>query len=149
MAKTTKLPREHAAGIIHAAGEEARKLRKALCLSQEDVARASGVSQGAVSRFEGGRGVSVPFIGVAAICSVLAAARTKALRLSTGDALHLPASERILGVAEFVFDGTSPAAKTEVMLDRGFADLIRMYGGKSVVKRGKIVSTVKALSAVL
>jgi hypothetical protein len=36
------------------------------------VARAAGVSQGAVSRFEGGRGLSTPFVGIMKINLALA-----------------------------------------------------------------------------
>lgn len=53
-------------------GAQTRRVREFLGLSQEQVARASGVSQGAVSRFEGGRGVSTPFVGIMKICLALA-----------------------------------------------------------------------------
>src|SRR5262249_2974919 len=45
-------------------GAHVRRVREFLGLSQEQVARAAGVSQGAVSRFEGGRGLSPPFVGI-------------------------------------------------------------------------------------
>jgi transcriptional regulator with XRE-family HTH domain len=45
-------------------GAHVRRVRELLGLSQEQVARAAGVSQGAVSRFEGGRGLSAPFVGI-------------------------------------------------------------------------------------
>jgi transcriptional regulator with XRE-family HTH domain len=53
-------------------GAHVRRVREFLGLSQEQVARAAGVSQGAVSRFEGGRGLSTPFVGIMKISLALA-----------------------------------------------------------------------------
>lgn len=53
-------------------GAHVRRVREFLGLSQEQVARAAGVSQGAVSRFEGGRGLSTPFVGIVKINLALA-----------------------------------------------------------------------------
>ena len=53
-------------------GAHVRRVREFLGLSQEQVARAAGVSQGAVSRFEGGRGLSTPFVGIMKINLALA-----------------------------------------------------------------------------
>jgi DNA-binding XRE family transcriptional regulator len=47
---------------LHRLGREMQKLRDALGLSQRDLARLSGVSQGAVSRFETGRGRATPVL---------------------------------------------------------------------------------------
>jgi transcriptional regulator with XRE-family HTH domain len=47
---------------LHRLGREMQKLREALDLSQRDLARLSGVSQGAVSRFETGRGRATPVL---------------------------------------------------------------------------------------
>ena len=49
---------------IKGLGKQARRVREFLGLSQEQVARAAGVSQGAVSRFEGGRGLATPLLVV-------------------------------------------------------------------------------------
>ena len=53
-------------------GAHVRRVREFLGLSQEQVARAAGISQGAVSRFEGGRGLSTPFVGIMKINLALA-----------------------------------------------------------------------------
>src|SRR5215471_16950266 len=57
---------------IKGLGKQARRVREFVGLSQEQVARAAGVSQGAVSRFEGGRGLSTPFVGIMKINLALA-----------------------------------------------------------------------------
>jgi transcriptional regulator with XRE-family HTH domain len=53
-------------------GAKVREVRELLGLSQEQVARSAGVSQGAVSRFEGGRGLSTPLVGILKINLALA-----------------------------------------------------------------------------
>src|SRR5258706_15139039 len=53
-------------------GAHGRRVREFLGLSQEQVARAAGGSQGAGSRFEGGRGLSTPFVGIMKINLALA-----------------------------------------------------------------------------
>src|SRR5258705_13029788 len=45
-------------------GRQARRIREFLGLSQAQIARAGGVSQGAVSRLEGGRGLATPLLVV-------------------------------------------------------------------------------------
>ena len=43
-------------------GDRARRMRELLGLSQDQLARYAGVSQGAVSRLEGGRGLATPML---------------------------------------------------------------------------------------
>ncbi|HSV06775.1 MAG TPA: helix-turn-helix domain-containing protein [Candidatus Binatus sp.] len=47
---------------MHALGRQGRRLREFLGLSQEELARMAGVSQGAVSRLEAGRGLATPML---------------------------------------------------------------------------------------
>ena len=54
-------------------GSELRRVRKLLGLSQEELGRHAGVSQGAVSRLEAGKGLNVPLVAVLKIDAVLAA----------------------------------------------------------------------------
>lgn len=49
---------------MRAFGRQARQVREFLGLSQEQVARMAGVSQGAVSRLEAGRGLATPLLVV-------------------------------------------------------------------------------------
>jgi transcriptional regulator with XRE-family HTH domain len=62
------------AGWIKSLGKQARRVREFLGLSQEQVARAAGVSQGAVSRFEGGRGLATPLLVVMKVNAALRSA---------------------------------------------------------------------------
>src|SRR5215475_12618112 len=58
-------------GWIKGLGKRARRVREFLGLSQEQVARVAGVSQGAVSRFEGGRGLATPLLVVMKVNAAL------------------------------------------------------------------------------
>jgi transcriptional regulator with XRE-family HTH domain len=55
-------------------GRQLRRTREFLGLTQDELARRAGVSQGAVSRFEGGRGFSTPFVAVVRLNVALAQA---------------------------------------------------------------------------
>src|SRR5213593_3817122 len=57
-------------------GRQLRRVREFLGLSQDQVARLAGVSQGAVSRLEAGRGLATPMVVVLKVHRVL----TRALR---------------------------------------------------------------------
>ena len=59
---------------IKGLGKQARRVREFVGLSQEHVARTAGVSQGAVSRFEGGRGLATPLLVVMKVNSALRSA---------------------------------------------------------------------------
>src|SRR5262245_27726772 len=49
---------------MRAFGRQERRVREFLGLSQDQLARLAGVSQGAVSRLEGGRGLATPMLVV-------------------------------------------------------------------------------------
>jgi transcriptional regulator with XRE-family HTH domain len=53
-------------------GRHVRRVREFLGLSQDELARRAGVSQGAVSRFEGGRGINTPFLVILRLNMALA-----------------------------------------------------------------------------
>src|SRR5438067_8739639 len=55
-------------------GRRIRRVREFLGLSQDQVARMAGVSQGAVSRLEAGRGLATPMLVVLKVHVVLARA---------------------------------------------------------------------------
>src|SRR5262245_50129491 len=55
-------------------GKHVRRVREFLGFSQEQLAKLSGVSQGAVSRFESGRGLNTPFLVIVKLNMALARA---------------------------------------------------------------------------
>ena len=59
---------------MRALGGQLRRVREFLGLSQEQVARLAGVSQGAISRLEAGRGLATPLLVVIKVHAALAGA---------------------------------------------------------------------------
>jgi transcriptional regulator with XRE-family HTH domain len=55
-------------------GKHVRRVREFIGFSQEQLAKLSGVSQGAVSRFESGRGLNTPFLVILKLNMALARA---------------------------------------------------------------------------
>jgi transcriptional regulator with XRE-family HTH domain len=55
-------------------GRQLRRMREFLGLTQQELAQRAGVSQGAVSRFEGGRVLSTPFVAIVRLNVALARA---------------------------------------------------------------------------
>src|SRR5262245_63526823 len=56
---------------MHELGAQVLRVREFLGLSQDQLARLAGVSQGAVSRLENGRGMATPLLVVTKTCHAL------------------------------------------------------------------------------
>src|ERR1700746_1444544 len=69
--------RTHWSGWMHDLGRRIRRVREFLGLSQDQIARMAGVSQGAVSRLEAGRGLATPMLVLLKGHVVLARALTQ------------------------------------------------------------------------
>jgi transcriptional regulator with XRE-family HTH domain len=86
-------------------GLRVRRARESLGLSQDEVARSAGISQGAVSRLESGRGQRTPFLSVVRVLVVLVR-KLKALDAS----LLTPETHGLVRAAELVGLNATPAA---------------------------------------
>ena len=117
-------------------GHHTRRVREFLGLSQEELARRAGVSQGSVSRLEAGRGLNTPFLVIVRINVALAAA------LRTLDPESLAEDvRRFLAFMEYLSPPTQLAAGWPALLpeaaaaieqlrltrDEGLERLIRLY----------------------
>ena len=144
MNQAEKLPdwREWMRGL----GRQSRRVREFLGLSQEQIAKLAGVSQGAVSRLEAGRGLATPLL----VVLKLNIAMRKALegydpevlspevrRLVVETDLHLPDGGR----AGFV---SYPVAR-----DASIEELVRLYRGLPERQREKLLTVVRATAAAL
>lgn len=127
-------------------GRQARRVREFLGLSQEQLARLAGVSQGAVSRLEAGRGLATPLLVVVK----LNAAMRKALTTYDPEVLS-PEARRILVEADLHLpEQPGGSFKTYAMAkDEGLEDLIRLYRGLPERQREKLLAVVRATAGVL
>lgn len=126
-------------------GGQVSSTREVLGLSQDQLARLAGVSQGSVSRLENGRGVSTPLVVVTKICSALRIGLSQldpALLsheareiVQSGMRLPDPRGEAVLG-----FSPTS---------DPGVADLLRVYNRLGERQRRQLLTVLHATAAAL
>jgi hypothetical protein len=119
---------------LRAYGTHVRCIREFVGLSQERLARAAGVSQGAVSRLEGGRGLATPLLIVLRIQSTLAAA------LRAVDPAFLSDDMRALvereHVVSFHFDGHAPA----LAKNAAAGELMALFHGLPEARRAKALA---------
>jgi hypothetical protein len=130
-------------GWMRALGRQNRAIREFLGLSQEEVARRSGVSQGAVSRLEAGRGMSTPLLVVMKVGRVLSKAMVAlGPNVLRGDvhrmaALPLPLAEEA---------GADVAVAEGHDTDPELAELLALYGSVMPGQRHALVNLLRATS---
>lgn len=127
---------------MRALGRQNRAIREFLGLSQEEVARRAGVSQGAVSRLEAGRGMSTPLLVVVKVARILwdamAALGPDVLRDDVRRVAVLP-----LPLADEIGEmQPPPPAETEPDL----AELLNLYRGVVPGQRRALVNLLRATS---
>jgi transcriptional regulator with XRE-family HTH domain len=127
-------------GWMHDLGRRIRRVREFLGLSQDQIARMAGVSQGAVSRLEAGRGLATPMLVVLKVHVVLTRALTQ---LDAGliderlrDSLDLGSLAR-LGAADK--NGNVPITK-----DPELEEIVELYHALTGRQRRTLVAVVRA-----
>lgn len=108
-------------------GRQSLRVREFLGLSQEELARMAGVSQGAVSRLENGRGLSTPLL---VVMKISAALHASVIRLDP--ATLTPEAEEIAAMRKYL-PGPSGDFVDYPIGDVGVEELLRVY--RSVPKR--------------
>jgi transcriptional regulator with XRE-family HTH domain len=125
-------------------GAQVLRVREFLGLSQDQVARMAGVSQGAVSRLENGRGTATPLLVVTKICSALRQA------LAHMDPALLSAeARRILASGMSLPDVRSPFLAPSPAHDPGVEELLRAYHRLSDRQRQQLLTVLRATAAAL
>jgi transcriptional regulator with XRE-family HTH domain len=128
-------------------GAQVRRVRDFLGLSQEQVARLAGVSQGAVSRFEAGRGLATPLLVVVRIHLVLMQ------RLQEIDpALLNEDLRRLIASSDALISPPLNGIGHQVMPiadDAGLDELIQLYRELPERKRDALRSIVHAAAVAL
>lgn len=127
-------------------GRFVRHVRLFLGLSQEELARLAGVSQGAVSRLEGGRGLATPLLVVMRVLHAMRrAAGTVDAELLTDEA------RRLLGTDPPYAPQFAPVAPRigPILKDPGLEELVRLYRTLPPRGRRRLVATVRTVVAAL
>src|SRR5215813_15589090 len=126
---------------IKGLGKQARRVREFVGLSQEQVARTAGVSQGAVSRFEGGRGLATPLL---VVMKVNAALRS-AVSVVDRDLLSEDARGLLLMDANVPDDDGAPPITKDPELE----ELVRLYHDLPERQRQRLLTIVRATATAL
>jgi len=126
-------------------GGQVARIREVLGLSQDQLARLAGVSQGSVSRLENGRGVSTPLVVVTKICSALriGLSRLDPALLSRETREIVQSGMRLPDPREDPIMGLSPTN------DPGVADLLRVYNRLGERQRRQLLTVLHATAAAL
>jgi len=129
------------AAWIRGLGRHVRRVREFLGLSQEQVARMAGVSQGAVSRLEAGRGLATPLLVVMKITAAMRRA------VATIDPELLSEEARRLMATDPVYAPQFRPADFEpypILKEPPLEELIALYRQLPERHRAKLLSVVRA-----
>lgn len=132
------------ASWMRSLGEQVARTREVLGLSQDQLARLAGVSQGSVSRLEHGRGVSTPLVVVTKICSALR------MGLSHLDpSLLSPEARQIVESGMRLPDPRQDPLVGLSLHDRGIAEFLRVYHRLGERQRRQLIMVLHATAAAL
>ena len=131
---------------VRAFGRQERRVREFLGMSQEQLARLAGVSQGAVSRLEAGRGLATPMLVVLKINLALRAALRDVDPAMLSDDLR-----RVLEIEERISPrvGDVGIGAESVTKDPALEDVVRLYRGVPERQRDTFLSVVRAAAEAL
>jgi transcriptional regulator with XRE-family HTH domain len=125
-------------------GRQSLRTREFLGLSQEQLARMAGVSQGAISRFENGRGLATPLLVVMKISDALHGA------LSRLDPSTLsPDARRIVEMSRFLPDAEGAFVQYQLASEGGVEEVLRLYHSIPQRNRPQFLTVLKATAAAL
>jgi transcriptional regulator with XRE-family HTH domain len=131
-------------GWIKALGKQARRVREFLGASQEQVARMAGVSQGAVSRFEGGRGLATPLLVVMKVNAALRrAVASLNPELLSADARRLVVLDELMPGREDESDALAVAR------DPDLEELVRIFHDVPERQRQRLLAVMRAAAGAL
>lgn len=125
-------------------GRQVRRVREFLGLSQDTLARSAGVSQGAVSRLEAGRGLATPLLVVLRIHRTL----HRALRAIEPSLLN-ESLRRALELEDVLTSVSDDARDALPGPDPGLAEFLALYDGLPPRERQTLRSVVRATAEAL
>jgi len=135
-------------------GSHIRRVREFFGLSQEQLARSAGVSQGAVSRFESGRGLSTPLLVVLRINMALARAFTSQKTVAPSEDVtrflrHMEFLELPAEAGAPPAPGGVPFQKLHLTVDLELERLIRLYNEFPAARRKALMRVVESAAQAL
>ncbi len=125
-------------------GAQVLRIREFLGLSQEQLARIAGVSQGAISRLENGRGLATPLLVVIKTCGAL-----------RGALAHLdqevlsPEARALVAAGAHIPDGDGVYPSFAPTHDPGIEEVLRLYNGLSQRQREQLLAVLRAMATAL
>jgi transcriptional regulator with XRE-family HTH domain len=122
-------------------GEQERRIRCFLGLSQEELAHLAGVSQGSVSRLESGRGLATPMLVGAKVSAVLRRA------LQPWAPLLNDGLRRTVDRWAQVYP--APASEEPAHEDPRLQELLQLYEGLDQTQRGSYLAVLRATAAAM
>ena len=128
-------------------GRQLRRVREFLGLSQDQVARLAGVSQGAVSRLEAGRGLATPMVVVLKVHRVL----TRALQ-AFDPAIPDDEVRATLGLENLIAPPAGAGGRHEplpITRDADLEMLVHLYRTLPERQRRTLVAVVRATASSL
>lgn len=125
-------------------GRQVQRVREFLGFSQDQLARLAGVSQGAISRLENGRGMATPLLVVMKVNEALRAG------LARLDPAHLsPEARRVVELTGHLASDTGGFATYAPAADPHAEDLLRLYRSVPERQREQLLSIVRATAQAL
>lgn len=129
---------------MRALGKQVRRVREFLGLSQEQLAKSAGVSQGAVSRLEAGRGLATPLLVVLRIHRTL----HRALRAIEPSLLNEPL-RRALEFDDVLTPMPDDPRENLPGPDPGLTEFLSLYDSLPARERQTLISVVRATAEAL
>lgn len=122
-------------------GRSVRRMRELLGLTQDQLGRIAGVSQGAVSRLEMGVGLATPFLVVVKVQRAL-----QSLVARIDEAMLSEEARRLLGEDQRIahVGGQTEFVDFPLFGDPGLEELVRTYQNLSVPRREQFLAVVRA-----
>jgi transcriptional regulator with XRE-family HTH domain len=127
-------------------GRELRRMRTLTGLSQDELARRAGVSQGAVSRLEKARGLATPMVVVMRISLALAAELRKPGSTAPADDVRGALERHGVLLRPLAEPGAHPL---RIPGDPNVQDLVRIYRDLAPRQRQSLLAVLRAVVAAL
>lgn len=134
------------AGWMRGMGRNTRSMREFLGLTQEQLGKLAGVSQGAISRLESGRGMATPLLVVLKVHHAF----RRALAAVPPDLLSDDARRILDDDTRVVTEGTSSEYRDIPMLnDPALQTYVQIYQGIPEHRRETFLAVVRAAAAAI